>query len=222
VDRPDASTSERGVTIEAFEDEIRSLPAIRAARVISTAGGRISEVHVVADGGKSAKQLVRDVQTLAQATFGLEIDHRVVSIVQFEDRTVETSAPRPVLANITVSVESAQLTCLAEVACGGKVTAGRAQGPASSVTRLRLGAEAVAGALTESAETAVAVVDTKLVELGSARLVVVVLVIVVGGGVASGQTEQVAAGAAISVGEDTEAAARAALEAYRTIRPLRA
>src|SRR5262245_15002522 len=78
--------------IEALERDIGTLPDVRAVRIVATPTGRISEVHLIAEGSKSPKQLVRDVETLAQANFGIEIDRRVVSVVQFGEREVSTSA----------------------------------------------------------------------------------------------------------------------------------
>src|SRR5438552_2368043 len=79
-----SGAGEGGLTrIESFEREIASLPEVRAVRVVATNAGRITEIHLIAEGGKAPKQLVRDVQTLAQAKFGVEIDHRIVSVVQF-------------------------------------------------------------------------------------------------------------------------------------------
>src|SRR2546421_8878302 len=43
------------------------------------------EVHVLATTEKHAKQLVRDVQSVAITTFGLDIDRRVVSVVQLDE-----------------------------------------------------------------------------------------------------------------------------------------
>ena len=79
----------RAMDIRAFEDIIKSLPGIETVRVI-TDGGEPSEVHVLAQPGKPAKQLVRDIQSVAQAP-----DARPVVIVHgaygggWDWRTVE-------------------------------------------------------------------------------------------------------------------------------------
>ena len=44
-----------------------------------------TEIHIVASRSKGAKQVVRDVQSLAMATYDIDIDHRIVSVVQFDD-----------------------------------------------------------------------------------------------------------------------------------------
>ncbi len=61
------------------EAALRSLRDVESA-VIKAHGEDISEVHIVTSSGKPAKQIVRDVQSLLQARFKLEIDHRVVSV----------------------------------------------------------------------------------------------------------------------------------------------
>ncbi|MEA2498031.1 MAG: hypothetical protein QOH26_436 [Actinomycetota bacterium] len=66
-----------------LEQDLKRVVGVRSARVVGDDAP--SEIHIVAVPGRSAKQLVRDVQSLASAGYGLEIDHRIVSIVQLED-----------------------------------------------------------------------------------------------------------------------------------------
>src|SRR5262249_53360110 len=61
------------------EREICRLPDVSIARLVAEPDGRVSEVHVVAHPGKHPKQIVRDVQSIALASFGLEFDRRIVS-----------------------------------------------------------------------------------------------------------------------------------------------
>ena len=60
------------------------VPGIKSVRV--TGDDTPSEIHIVATHERSPKQLVRDVQSLASAGFGMPIDHRIVSVVQLEDQ----------------------------------------------------------------------------------------------------------------------------------------
>lgn len=66
-----------------LEEDLRRVPGIQSARIVGDQGP--TEIHIVANHDRSPKQLVRDVQSLAQAGFGLKIDHRIVSVVQLED-----------------------------------------------------------------------------------------------------------------------------------------
>jgi len=64
------------------EREICRLPDVSIARIVTETDGRVSEVHIVAHPGKHPKQIARDVQSIALASFGLDIDRRVISVVQ--------------------------------------------------------------------------------------------------------------------------------------------
>lgn len=70
-----------------LEEELRKVPGIRNARVVGD--GEPTEIHIVAGPSRSPKQLVRDVQSLSAAGFGMSIDHRIVSVV----RVNESAAP---------------------------------------------------------------------------------------------------------------------------------
>src|SRR3954451_21994110 len=67
-----------------IEKELCRLPAVNAARIVSDDIGRPTELHILASAEKSPKQIARDVQSVAMATFGMEIDHRIISVVQLD------------------------------------------------------------------------------------------------------------------------------------------
>jgi hypothetical protein len=83
-----------GVDIQEIENEITRLPEVVACRIVADSVGRPLEVHVLAHPGKHPKQVVRDVQSVALASFGLDIDRRIVSVVQLSP-TGETPAEGP-------------------------------------------------------------------------------------------------------------------------------
>ena len=68
-----------------LEHELCRIPGVTAARVVMDPEDVPVEVHVLATTDKHAKQLVRDVQSVAITTFGLDIDRRVVSVVQVQE-----------------------------------------------------------------------------------------------------------------------------------------
>lgn len=81
--------------LEALEADLRRVPGVRSARIVGEDAP--TEIHIVAGRERSPKQLVRDVQSLAQAGFGVPIDHRIVSVVQLDedtpaDRTIDLEA----------------------------------------------------------------------------------------------------------------------------------
>ncbi|MGH2819956.1 MAG: hypothetical protein ACRDJ5_04805, partial [Actinomycetota bacterium] len=95
-----------------LERELRRVPGVRSARVAGVDAP--TEIHIVASLARSPKQLVRDVQSLASAGFGMPIDHRIVSVVQLEEEPPPEAAPaqlqppepaphaRPVLERVVV------------------------------------------------------------------------------------------------------------------------
>jgi hypothetical protein len=86
-----------------FEDELRKIPGVRGARVVGDESP--TEIHIVAGPDRLPKQVVRDVQSLAAAGFGMPIDHRIVSIVQLEqdDSSVDGKPERPMLERVVLA-----------------------------------------------------------------------------------------------------------------------
>ena len=65
-----------------LERELCRLAEVSAARIVTDRVGRPTEVHILAQGAKHPKQVVRDIQSVALASFGIELDRRIVSVVQ--------------------------------------------------------------------------------------------------------------------------------------------
>lgn len=86
-----------------LEREIGRLEGITAARVLST-GTEIEEIHVLAQGQRPPKKIVRDIESLLLVRFGVHIDHRCISIVQGGDqRPTYEAATRPVIRDVARS-----------------------------------------------------------------------------------------------------------------------
>jgi hypothetical protein len=146
-----------------FEQELSKITGVRSVRVVG--GARPSEIHVVAGKARSPKQIVRDVQSLAVAGFGVSIDHRIVSVVQIDEDSVGQSSPRsrlargpqpgrPLVESVQTSVEGANR--------GVRVILGwpegvRSEGNASSGTSRELQARAAMEATVEALAPALAV-----------------------------------------------------------------
>ncbi|HEX7521470.1 MAG TPA: hypothetical protein VF441_05355 [Acidimicrobiia bacterium] len=81
-EQPDEDTQVEDHILAELERELCRLPDVTAARIVADGAHRPVEVHILARPGKPAKQLVRDVQSVALASFGIELDRRIVSVVQ--------------------------------------------------------------------------------------------------------------------------------------------
>jgi hypothetical protein len=69
--------------LDRLEAELKKIAGVKNARIVGDEAPQ--EIHVVASAVRSPKQVVRDVQSLAAAGYGLPIDHRIVSVVQLEE-----------------------------------------------------------------------------------------------------------------------------------------
>ena len=111
-------TEDRKSGFGELESELGKISGVRNARIVGR--DEPSEIHIVSTEDRSPKQIVRDVQSLASAGFGLSIDHRIVSVVQLKEAedvggsnggiVVEESpqaltADRPVVESVVIANE---------------------------------------------------------------------------------------------------------------------
>ena len=202
--------------IEDLERELCRLPDVSAARIVADRVGRPTEVHILAGPAKHAKQVVRDVQSVALASFGLELDRRIISVVQLgtNGNGDPTAAPAPVFRPVilTINAETTDLRALIRVtlALGEEQAVGFAEGSVASSARHRLVAGATLDALRQLAPSAEAVdVDSaQIVRVGPHDVAVVTVVFV------APPIEQVVSGSAIvRLNAEADAVARAMLDA---------
>src|SRR5207244_81264 len=73
-----------------LETELCRIPEVTAARIVVNDQGKPTELHILALPDKHAKQVVRDIQSVAMASFGLDLDRRLISVVQLEGQETTT------------------------------------------------------------------------------------------------------------------------------------
>jgi len=208
-----------------LERELCRLPEVSAARIVTDRIGRPTEVHILAQGEKHPKQVVRDIQSVALASFGIEIDRRIVSVVQLgaQAGTVSPQAlENPVRGGVRavlrqVTAENNGLRSLvrvtlaqAELAQADIEAVGFAEGSVASTARFRLVASATMDALRQLQPQAECCdVDSALVmRVGSEDVAVVTVSFVLPA------SEHVLAGSAVVRRHDeADAVARAVLDA---------
>jgi hypothetical protein len=209
-----------------LEDALRRIQGVKAASVVTGPDAVPTEVHVLAAPGKPAKQVVRDVQSLALARYDIDIDHRIVSVVQMGDdevrvpdtlagltpgdEPVEESEPvvRPAIAAIMVRSGKGQTEASVTLAAGDRLFEGRSQGPAGHSHRARLVAIATLEAVAELLGQACEVESSAVVATGSREVALTVLTMSL-----PRIGEQVLTGSAVVRGDDADAVARSVLAA---------
>jgi hypothetical protein len=169
------------------EAELCRLPDVAAVRIVADAVGRPVEVHVLAHTGKQPKQVVRDVQSVALASFGIELDRRIVSVVQLGPNGTSQAEAAPTESTARARITSTQLqssglrtTVQVSLAYRGDEAVGYAEGSVAGSARARLVALASLDALRqlEPAADGLDVDSAQIVRAGSHDVVVVSLVYV--------------------------------------------
>lgn len=142
------------------ENLLTSLEGVLSARVVTTPLGEVSEVHILAQAGQPAKQLVRNIESALLAQLGLRVDHRKISIAQTaEVRPIETlarhavrerSLQRTVLFEaLTVQPGRRPARSLLQVAltCDGKLEGAEEEAPDTMRGRVEAAAKATVAVL---------------------------------------------------------------------------
>jgi hypothetical protein len=200
-----------------LEDELCRLTGVHAVRIVGDRSGRPIEVHVLADPSKPAKQIVRDVRAVAQTMFGMELDHRIVSVAQLntndENTPVGIELPRTeTRARVgSINVEAVGLRAQVRVVLvdSEREHTGFAEGSVASAARPQLVAAAALDAIrqAEPAAEAIHITNAEVSRIGSNRVAVVTVVYV------DPPTELVVSGSAVVRRDRDDAVARALLDA---------
>lgn len=193
--------------VRALEESLRSIPGVEAGRVVMN-GGVPAEIHILSVPGKSPKQVVRDVQSVCLAGHGVQVDRRIISVVQIEGSEL-AGGDRPVVDDVIEVVDRSRTTITVVLSWHGEQLVGRANGPAATSTRPRLVADATLAALEQALSDdvafAVAAVETPVV--GSREVAIAVVVFVHAG------RERLVVGSALVGTDPSRAVVRAVLDA---------
>ncbi len=211
-----------------LEDALRHIQGVKAASVVTGPDAVPTEVHVLASPGKPAKQVVRDVQSLALARYDIDIDHRIVSVVQMGDDDVRGPEPaaavpdteaadaradaepavRPSIAAIMVRSGKGETEASVTLAASDQLFEGTSRGPAGQSHRARLVAIATLDAVSELLGQPCEVESSTIVATGTREVALTVLTMTV-----PRTGEQVLTGCAAVRGDEADAVARSVLAA---------
>lgn len=71
----------------AIEQALLSIPGMRGARILVGEDGGIGEIHAVASPQRSAKKIVRDIESFLVVRYGYRVDYRRISLVQLGNQS---------------------------------------------------------------------------------------------------------------------------------------
>ena len=144
------------------ENLLTSLEGILSARVVTTPLGEVSEIHILAQGGQNAKQVVRNVESALLAHLGLKVDHRKISVAASADvkplQALEMGAVRDRAAQRVVLFEdlsmatvpkSRRATATVTLAVDGRSETVTEEGPDTQRNRMESAARAAVSAMAQ-------------------------------------------------------------------------
>lgn len=148
---------------------LRSVEGVDSLKIVPDGHGAIDEVHVLSSSGLGAKQIVRNIESALLAQFGLQIDHRKISIAHVREQDIPAPAPdaapepppipepprRIILRGFHVDRRAGErVLCRVRLGDGEKTYEGQAQGPDYARARLEVAAQAVLNGLSRATEGA--------------------------------------------------------------------
>ena len=156
-----------------WQELICRLEGVQAAQVVFAENGMPCEIHVLAGPEKSSKSLVRDIQSALTAQFGVQVDHRIISVAQLS----EGLAPRRDfrLAHTGLEIKSAggRVSASVTLARGCDTYTGHGESANTPFARRRCVSEAALAAVNRAAgETCFELASVDAVTLAGQGIVV--------------------------------------------------
>lgn len=206
---------DEGGTILRIEEAIAALDGIEAVRLVPGERRPIDELHVVVGPGREPKTTVRDLQSLLTAGFGIEVDRRVISVVQLPGDTgqrLRAGLPRLVLDTVQIEVRGSETSVTVHLLDGEETIRGAA-GPVNADSVVTATAEAALDAIeTLRPSMTLRLLGAELAPVGSERIAVAAIDAV------HGRTRDLLTGSAVVRGYEPDAVARAVLDATNRLR----
>ena len=118
------------------------LESVETAHVVFAPDGSPAEVHVLARAGKNAKAVARDVQSALCAGFGVEVDHKIISVAQLHPALAPAAGMRLAFFGMEVHTQGRALEAGVTLAGFGQCRTGRARGSTLPFSRRQCIAQA--------------------------------------------------------------------------------
>lgn len=125
-----------------MEKLINKISGIISSKVNTNKNSEITEIHVLSDLSRSPKQIVRDIQSSVAAVYGIQLDHRLISVAQIDNGEAGYEDSRLKLANVQIITEKSKLTVKVCLLHDGKSYEGSACGVNTSSSKPHIVAKA--------------------------------------------------------------------------------
>jgi len=203
------------VTVEEIESLLEQLAGIQSARVVVNDWGAIEEVHILATSERNPKQVVRDVESSLAARWGINVDHKKVSVAQLTGSKEDAAPVRLKILQVSLAQDSAKNQIEARVLLGkaGEEDVqfeGISQAANSVPQARRALAQATLSAVNKviQGDYAFLLEEVGVTDLGPRTIILVTVALLTPRG-----NEEVLAGAVVNKGDPNGAVVKAVLDA---------
>ena len=201
---------ERNLAGSEIENIIAQVKGVSSARVVYE-NGTIVEIHVLADGSRSPKQVVRDIESAVMVKLGITVDHKCISVAQLttDEVILPTNETRLRLIRIGYTLNGAESSVSITISVNDELFEASSTGPKINHNRLCLAARATLAAVERylGTENMFVLFDTTKITVANQQAVITVISFY------RDSREEILLGAALAKGDDLEAAAKATMDA---------
>ena len=156
-----------------WQELICRLEGVQAAQVVFAENGMPCEIHVLAGPEKSSKSLVRDIQSALTAQFGVQVDHRIISVAQLSEGLVPRGDFRLAHTGLEIKSAGGRVSASVTLARGRDTYTGHGESANTPFARRRCVSEAALAAVNRAAgETCFELASVDAVTLAGQGIVV--------------------------------------------------
>lgn len=199
------------IQVEEIETFLNKIISVLNSRVVLNSNNQIVELHILANNQRSAKQIIRDVQSALMTKFYIKIDHKVISIAQVYDDVDDENFAVPRLMIKSVEYISYNMTGKAKVTLeyDNNIYVGEIEGIHSTNQVYRLVGQAALNAVELFSDNSNKFIleEIKVVEISNRR------VLISGVSLVSKDSEKLLIGKCIVENDMNNAIAKAVLDA---------
>lgn len=156
-----------------WQELICRLEGVQAAQVVFAENGMPCEIHVLAGPEKSSKSLVHDIQSALTAQFGVQVDHRIISVAQLSEGLAPRGDFRLAHTGLEIKSAGGRVSASVTLARGCDTYTGHGESANTPFARRRCVSEAALAAVNRAAgETCFELASVDAVTLAGQGIVV--------------------------------------------------
>ena len=134
-----------------WQELICRLEGVQAAQVVFAENGMPCEIHVLAGPEKSSISLVRDIQSALTAQFGVQVDHRIISVAQLSEGLAPRGDFRLAHTGLEIKSAGGRVSASVTLARGCDTYTGHGESANTPFARRRCVSEAALAAVNRAA-----------------------------------------------------------------------